>query len=165
MTTVTTHQAHDRSGLRVRPASIADLSTIIHHRRMMFTDMGFPDRAVLDAMEATCRPFIESGLRDGTYRGWLVENPEGLVVGGGGVLVMLYPSSPRDPSPRRAYILNMYTEPAYRKLGIAKWIMEEMIRWCRDKGFKWVSLHASVHGRHLYETLGFLPTNEMRLAL
>jgi hypothetical protein len=43
--------------------------------------------------------------------------------------------------------------------------MEEMIRWCRDKGFKWVSLHASVHGRHLYETLGFLPTNEMRLAL
>ncbi len=76
-----------------------------------------------------------------------------------------FPSSPRDASPRRAFIINMYTEPEYRKRGLARLIMEEMIRWCKEQGYAWVALHASDAGRHLYETLGFKPTNEMRLPL
>lgn len=148
----------------LRTATVADLPTIMRHRREMFTDMGYRDTASLDAMEATSVPFIRAGLENGSYRGWLMETTEG-VVAGGGVAILDYPSSPRDPSLRRAYILNMYTEPAYRRQGLAKTIVEAMIRWCREQGFAWVSLHASADGRHLYETMGFQPTNEMRLAL
>jgi GNAT superfamily N-acetyltransferase len=148
----------------LRTATAADLPTIMRHRRHMFTDMGFRDEASLDAMEATSAPFIKTGLESGSYRGWLVETADG-VVAGGGVVMLNYPSSPRDPSPRRAYILNMYTEPTYRRQGLAKLIVEAMICWCREQGFGWVSLHASDDGRHLYETLGFKPTNEMRLVL
>jgi len=43
--------------------------------------------------------------------------------------------------------------------------MEAMIAWCKKEGFARVTLHASEHGRHLYETLGFEPSNEMRLNL
>jgi GNAT superfamily N-acetyltransferase len=149
---------------RLRPATAADLPTIMRHRRHMFADMGFRDAVSLDAMEATSAPFIKAGLENGSYRGWFVESADG-VVAGGGVVVFDYPSSPRDPSPRRAYILNMYTEPAFRRHGLARLIVEAMIRWCREQGFGWVSLHASDDGRHLYETLGFKPTNEMRLGL
>jgi GNAT superfamily N-acetyltransferase len=149
---------------RLRTATAGDLPTIMRHRRHMFTDMGFKDKVSHDAMEATSAPFIKAGLENGSYRGWLVETADG-VVAGGGVVLLDYPSSPRDPSPRRAYILNMYTEPAFRRHGLAKLIVEAMIRWCREQGFGWVSLHASDDGRHLYETLGFKPTNEMRLAL
>jgi GNAT superfamily N-acetyltransferase len=53
----------------------------------------------------------------------------------------------------------------YSFRGLAKSIMEAMISWCSEQGFAWVSLHASDAGRHLYETLGFTPTNEMRLML
>jgi hypothetical protein len=40
-----------------------------------------------------------------------------------------------------------------------------MIDWCRTQGFMNVTLHASDKGRPLYESLGFEPTNEMRLDL
>jgi len=38
-----------------------------------------------------------------------------------------------------------------------------MLEWCREAGYKNVSLHASDEGRPLYESMGFVPTNEMRL--
>ncbi len=149
---------------RIREATVEDLGEIMRHRRCMFQDMGFGDAAALDAMEATSAPFIKTGLQDGSYREWLVEIA-GRVVAGGGVLILGHPSSPRDPSPRRAWILNMYTEPEYRGRGLAKSIVETSIGWCREQGFAWVSLHASEAGHHLYENLGFKPTNEMRLSL
>jgi GNAT superfamily N-acetyltransferase len=150
------------TGLRV--ASSSDLDTIIRHRRCMFSEMGHRDEAALERMETTSAPFIKAGLADGSYRGWLVENADG-VVAGGGVVIVGYPSAPHAPRPCRAWILNMYTEPKYRGRGLAKLIMEAMISWCREQGFEWVSLHASDAGRHLYEKLGFKPTNEMRLVL
>jgi GNAT superfamily N-acetyltransferase len=148
----------------IREATPDDLALIIHQRRSMFIDMGYTNPALLDAMAATSGPFIKNGLQEGFYRGWLVELG-GQVVAGGGLMILGHPSSPRDPSPRRAWILNMYTEPAYRGRGLAKSIVETITAWCREQGFAWVSLHASEAGRHLYENLGFKPTNEMRLEL
>jgi hypothetical protein len=50
-------------------------------------------------------------------------------------------------------------------MGLARQLMLLMIQWLKEQGFSSVSLHASDAGRHLYETLGFIPTNEMRLRL
>jgi len=147
-----------------REATLADLPAIIRHRRGMFREMGFVEEAALDAMEATSSPFIGAALEDGSYRGWLIE-AEGRVVSGGGLVVVGYPSAPQDPSTRRVWLLNMYTEPEHRGRGFARAIVEAMVGWCREQGFGWVSLHASDAGRHLYEALGFKPTNEMRLFL
>jgi GNAT superfamily N-acetyltransferase len=148
----------------IREATVADLATIMHHRRGMFSDMGFCDNAALDAMEATSAPFIKAGLQEGSYRAWLAE-AKGTVVAGGGLVIVGHPSAPNDPVPRRAWILNMYTEPKYRRRGFGRAIIETIVDWCRAQGFAWVSLHASDAGRHLYEVLGFTPTNEMRLVL
>jgi GNAT superfamily N-acetyltransferase len=148
----------------IREATVSDLATIMRHRRGMFSDMGFCDSTALDAMEATSSPFIKAGLQEGSYRAWLAE-AKGIVVAGGSLLIVGHPSAPHDPSPRRAWILNMYTEPEYRRRGFAKAIIETIIDWCRIQGFASVFLHASDAGRHLYEVLGFTPTNEMRLLL
>jgi hypothetical protein len=40
-----------------------------------------------------------------------------------------------------------------------------MVAWCRAQGYAGVSLHATDEGRPLYESMGFAPTNEMRLRL
>jgi hypothetical protein len=50
------------AGITIREASVADLGTIIRHRRCMFRDMGFGEEAALDAMEATSAPFIKTAL-------------------------------------------------------------------------------------------------------
>ena len=71
--------------------------------------------------------------------------------------------SPRDPCIQRAVILNVYTEPEFRKRGIARQVMLTILAWVKERGFRAVNLHASAEGRHLYEKLGFEATNEMRL--
>ena len=151
--------------LAIREATPADLGVVMHHRRSMFADMGTGEREALDAMEASLRPLFARAMADGSYRGWLVQADDGRVVAGGGIIVLPYHSSPRDPKPERAWIVNMYTERAYRRQGLAQRLMEQMIRWCRAQRMAAVYLHASDEGRALYESLGFTPTNEMRLPL
>jgi len=105
---------------------------------------------------------LEEALGDGSYRGWLAMS-DGDIVGGGGVLLCSWPASPKDPLLLRPIILNVYTEPEFRGRGVARRIMNAILDWLRDQEFASVSLHASDAGRHLYEGLGFVATNEMRL--
>jgi GNAT superfamily N-acetyltransferase len=152
-------------GVVVRRATVDDLAVVLRHRRGMFEAMGYTNEAALDAMSAASADFLRARLEDGSYLGWLAVEPSGRVVAGGGIALLEFQPHPRDPQTRRAWIMNMYTEPDWRRLGLARRLMEEMIAWCRAEGLQSVSLHASDDGRPLYESLGFVPTNEMRLSL
>jgi GNAT superfamily N-acetyltransferase len=154
-----------REEITIRKARPSDLGIIMHHRRSMFADMGHRDPTTLSAMLATSEPLFERGLEDGSYQGWLAEGSPGVVVAGGGVIILEFHSHPRDPRPRRAWIVNMYTEPSFRRRGLARRLMEAMIVWCREVELTSVFLHASDEGRPLYASLGFTPTNEMRVDL
>jgi GNAT superfamily N-acetyltransferase len=151
--------------IHIRKAGIEDLKHILHHRRAMFEEMGFRDNAVLDHVKELSYEYFSEALRIGTYTGWLAEQSNGRIVGGGGILVADWPGYPGENLAKRAWILNMYTEPEARRGGVAKRLLEVMLDWCRISGFTTVSLHASPAGRLLYETVGFQPTNEMKLTL
>ncbi|HKU22809.1 MAG TPA: GNAT family N-acetyltransferase [Terriglobales bacterium] len=151
--------------ITIREAGPADLEVIVHHRRAMFEDMGYKDAAALEAMDRSCRPFFKQALAEGTYRSWLAQNTAAEVVAGGGILILPWPGHPRDTQTRRPMIVNVYTEPAWRRCGLARRLMVAMLDWLRQEGYGTVSLHASDYGRSLYESLGFQATNEMRLQL
>jgi GNAT superfamily N-acetyltransferase len=146
-------------------ATVDDAPVIVHHRHAMFTDMGHTDTSGLDAMDAAFVPYVRRALADGSYRGWLAVTSEGRVVAGGGLITHEWPATPRNTDTQHAYILNMYTEPEYRKRGIARCILNAILDCCRAEGLHSVSLHASEFGRPLYVSMGFEPTNEMRLKL
>jgi GNAT superfamily N-acetyltransferase len=148
----------------IREATVSDVDEIVRHRRLMFAEMGIGDAVSLERMAHAAAVSIRAGLEDGSYRGWVAE-AEGRVVAGGGLVVYNYLPSPSQAMPRRAAILNMYTEREWRRHGLARKLVECMIGWCREQGLAAVSLHASDAGRHLYAALGFEPTNEMRLRL
>lgn len=154
----------EAAGRRIRVATVADVEVILRHRRCMFADMGDGSEAELDAMVSRARPFVEAAVREGSYRAWLID-VDGEVVAGGGVAIVPYQPTPVDPAARRAYVLNMYTDPAHRRQGMARRVLEAIIQWCREQGFKAILLHASDAGRPLYRQMGFEPTNEMRLSL
>jgi GNAT superfamily N-acetyltransferase len=147
----------------MRRAGTADLKTILYHRRRMFEDMGYTEPEALARAMASSAGLVERGLRQGTYHGWLAETADGTVVAGGGLLHLEYPSHPRDPEPRRTFVVNVFTEPEHRRRGLARRLMDEMIGWCREAGVRGLYLHASDEARPLYRELGFAPTNEMRL--
>ena len=151
--------------IRIRPANWDDLSHILHHRRAMFSEMGCHDEQLLDRMQKASEQYLREAMPSGAYRAWMAEADGGRVVSGGGIAIVPWPGSPDFPGTRRGWILGIYTEPEFRRRGIARQIVETIVEWRRGEGFGYVSLHASKDGRLLYETMGFQPTNEMRLYL
>jgi GNAT superfamily N-acetyltransferase len=149
----------------IRPATRADIPEILRQRRGMYMDMGHTDAAGLDAMVASCEPYMDRAMAEGAIHAWLAVTNEHRAAGGGIVTVSPRLSRPYFPECREASILNVYVYPEYRRRGIARRLMEVMITWCRDEGFPNVSLHASKDGRPLYESLGFEPTSELKLRL
>lgn len=65
----------------------------------------------------------------------------------------------------RGYIEGVYVLPAFRRRGIAKRLMRECIDWLQSMGCDAVRLQSTVEGRPLYESLGFVPTDELELRL
>ena len=150
---------------RIRPATAQDLTTVLHHRKRMFEDMGYNDPQSIEEMMKVSTSFLQRSFEEEAYHGWLVESFEGDVVAGGGIIFLDFQSNPRDPQPKRAWVVNMFTEPEHRRRGLARLLMNTMLEWCRNRGMKSLYLHASTEGRPLYESLGFKPTNEMRITL
>ncbi len=152
-----------QTNITIREATPGELEIILHHRRSMFRDMGEGTVEELDRMVEVAGPWLARALADGSYRHWLALDASGRIAGGGGVLLGPWPANPKDPCTERAVILNVYTEPEFRKRGIARQIMLTILGWLKERGLRVVNLHASKEGRHLYEKLGFEATNEMRL--
>src|SRR6266481_2324902 len=69
----------------------------------------------------------------------------------------------RSRKGRQGLIVNVFTEPAWRRRGLAKLLMNAIIAWSREQNLDGLVLHASDDGRALYEQLGFICTTEMRL--
>ena len=151
--------------ITIRETYPADLDEVLMHRRMMFHDMGYCDSMVLDRVVASSRPFLEQSMSDGSYRGWFAIAGS-RVAAGSGLLITPWVSHPMSPDQmHRAYLLNVYTYPEFRKRGLARVLTEKAIEWCRSRGYKVLWLHASKHGRPIYEALGFEPTNEMKVII
>jgi len=150
---------------RIRPGTLADVAEILRQRRGMYHDMGHTDPAGLDAMVTSSEPYLRSAMAVGTLHSWLATTEDGIVVGGGVVIITPRLSRPHFPHCHEASILNVYVYPEFRRRGIGRKVMQSMIDWCRDAGFNYVSLHASDDGRVLYESMGFEPTGELRLKL
>jgi GNAT superfamily N-acetyltransferase len=148
----------------IRPATAADIETVLTHRRAMFLDMGYAADQTGRMIERS-RPFFTERLKSGDYRAWLIENERSEVVAGGGIVLLDYHTHPGESSMKRPVIVNVYTRPDYRRRGLARQLMDTMVDWCRQNGFPEVRLHASHDGRPLYEAMGFVPTNEMKLQL
>src|SRR5258708_3452 len=151
--------------ITIREAAPSESAIILHHRRSMFRDMGEGTVEELDRMVEVASPWLARALADGSYRHWLALDSSGRIAGGGGVLLCPWPANPKDPCTERAVILNVYTEPEFRKRGIARQIMLTILAWAKQKGLRSVNLHASDEGRDLYASLGLQRTHAMRFSV
>jgi GNAT superfamily N-acetyltransferase len=155
----------------IRPASLADVPTLARHRAEMFRDIHAIDDAQYEAMVDASRRYFETALPGGEYLAWLAEpvsSPGKVVAGAGLQLRRALPSirhgtgDPRVITGPQGLILNVFTERAWRRRGLARQLMENVIAGARRAGVATLVLHASAEGRPLYEALGFKATNEMR---
>jgi ribosomal protein S18 acetylase RimI-like enzyme len=149
--------------MNIRPAAIDELEVIVHHRRAMFRDMGYADESALELMSARFRPWLWRKMEADEYLAWFALAPDSSIASGLGLWLMDWPPHMVAAGRWRGNILNVYTGPAHRRQGMARALMQIALEWCAANQVDIVILHASHDGRGLYESLGFEPTNEMRL--
>jgi ribosomal protein S18 acetylase RimI-like enzyme len=155
----------------VRPAAAADVPFLAHHRAAMFREMGKLASVQEEPLARATAAFLDAALPRGEYLAWVAED-EGTppaIIGGAGA--QLRPILPR-PRPGadglelgpEAIVLNVYVEPAWRRRGVAEALVRALLDALAARGVRRIVLHASDEGRRLYERLGFVSTNEMRLS-
>ena len=153
---------------RIRRATLQDVDVIAWHRARMFQDMGDVSDDAFGILRSKARFRLKEWLESGDYIGWLATPADkpGTVVGGAGV--QLQPILPRPVNAatvgegRQGTVVNVFTEPQWRRRGIAGRLVKEIITWSKNEQIDRLLLHASSDGRSLYERLGFIAGNEMR---
>jgi GNAT superfamily N-acetyltransferase len=146
---------------RIRPATVDDAAVIARHRAAMFYEMKCVNEIESASIISASIPQLSEMLAEGDYSGWLVEHDEKVVAGGGVMMRRLLPRPGSLQGSEEAYILNIYTEPEHRRLGLARKLMETILEWACERGFARVTLHPSDEGEPLYRSLGFERTKEM----
>jgi GNAT superfamily N-acetyltransferase len=144
----------------LREVTITDVDKLVQHRRGMFEDMREGNRRALDASDAIYRKWIKLAIRRGTVFGWIVVRGQAVASG----CVWLQPDLPspeRQTILVRRYLFSMYTEPQFRRMGVASRIVREDIAWSQRNGYPHIALHASKKGRGLYREYGFTRGWEM----
>ena len=155
----------------IRRAGAQDAAIIARHRARMFQDMGEISDNSFDEFLTASQKWTERALASGEYVGWLAmpaTDPNAIVAGAGVQLRQVPPHPCRSSrngkfaEGRHAIVLNVFTEPEWRKRGAVVLLMEKILRWAREEKLDRLVLHASAQARSLYERMGFIATNEMR---
>ena len=147
---------------RIRQGMVSDASVVARHRALMFQEMGHLPEAEMVSFEREAVPIIEAAIQAGTYRTWFAEGDTGDIVAGGGIQLRPLLPRPECRQAPEAIILNMYVQPAHRRRGLARRLLDAMLAWCRAQSIVRIVLHPSDQGRPLYESMGFQPTGELR---
>jgi GNAT superfamily N-acetyltransferase len=149
-----------------RVGTLDDIPLICRHRQAMMRDMGYAGMEdAMTEMSGRFRPWVEERLGNGLYTAWFAETAAGGVAGGAALWIRDRHPGLLGLSNQHGYILNVYVEPEFRRKGLARRLMEIILERCKELGLDTVELHASDQGRPIYASMGFEPTNEMRLSI
>ncbi|MBR6218984.1 MAG: GNAT family N-acetyltransferase [Clostridia bacterium] len=94
-------------------------------------------------------------MADGTFASWLATDG-GKIVGTSGMSFVEKPPYFGCPTGRIGLLSSMYTDPAYRRRGIARALLEKVVDAARAYGCGAVQITASDMGVLLYTDFGFV---------
>ena len=113
------------------------------------------DDVDMTEVEKQSYEYYSKALNEGTHTAYLVFD-EAKFVGAGGVSYFRVMPTYHNPSGNKAYIMNMYTNPEYRRQGIAFETLRLLVEDAKSRGVNAISLEATDMGRQLYEKYGFI---------
>ena len=117
----------------------------------------------MSLVEKESYEYYKSALETGEHVAYLVYDNE-TFIGAGGVSFYQVMPTYHNPAGKKAYIMNMYTAPGYRRQGIAIHTLDLLVKDIRKQGVSQITLEATEMGRPLYEKYGFVKMeDEMEL--
>ncbi len=148
-----------------RAATLDDAEALAHLRYEMEIER-HPGEASLDRgtfLAAHCEVTRDGMARD-DMRAWVAEADSVPVAC---VILLAWRMHPNysEPHRRRGLVTGVYTQPAYRRQGIGRHLMEQLVAYARERGISRLILWASEMGGPMYEQVGFTQSRAMELNL
>ena len=138
-------------------ADLSDLDMLVSSRiKVLIAANKLPEDTDMSVIEQQSLEYYRQSLTDGSHTAYLVYDGDKVIAAGGISYYRVMPTCD-VPTGKKAYIMNMYTDPAYRRQGIAMKTLALLIENAKAKGITFISLEATDMGRPLYERYGFVP--------
>lgn len=106
-------------------------------------------------LEKALRDFYVKNLAAGTYMSWLAFDGD-RIVGTSGMSFAEKPPYFTCPSGKLGILSSMYTDPDYRRMGIATGLLDRVVNEAREYGCGTIYITASDMGVKLYTAYGFV---------
>lgn len=150
---------------KITLATAEDLELLTKHRIGMWMEIRPELKKQAQELEGVTRDWIKRKMSEGKLIGFIAKTSTGTIVGSGCIWIKEEPPRLYNQRLESPYIMSMYTEPGFRRKGVARAVVQSAIDWCQSHGYNTVSLHAAEAGIPLYEAFGFKQTTEMRLIM
>lgn len=147
-------RASMKSEYLIRRATLEDLDELVRLRMVMQTDGESIDDSGRRQLEEATRRYFRDKLGTEELVALLAE-AGGRAIGSGVLVLFRKPPRLSNLEGWEGYILSMYTEPEWRRRGIATAIVRELVDAAKAVGAALVFLRASDMGRPVYAKEGF----------
>ena len=104
------------------------------------------------------KDYYKRHIKDGTFVSWLAMDGE-KIIGTSGMSFVEKPPYFGCPSGKIGLLSSMYTNPKYRRMGIASELLDRVVGEARAYGCGTVQITASDMGVKLYTEYGFVHNN------
>lgn len=129
-----------------------ELDTFIAMRITQLREEGATEE--IDLVPAL-KDYYHRHMADGTFMSWLALDGDE-IIGTSGMSFVEKPPYFGCPSGKMGLLSSMFTNPAYRRKGIARELLSRVIADARDYGCGTVQITASDMGVKLYTDFGFI---------
>ncbi|MGQ4648986.1 GNAT family N-acetyltransferase [Lyngbya aestuarii] len=154
------------SNVNFRESTPQEDSLVAQHSYQLWRDNQVPAHSIRSDWLEVMLQFIADARRELYYQAFVAE-VDSFIVGSVSCQLFagLYPLALTAKYRKYGYIWNVYVESPYRGQGLAKKLTRTACNYLKSLCCTQVILHASPFGRPVYERLGFVDSNEMRLDL
>lgn len=106
-------------------------------------------------LKPALKDYYKRHMADGTFLSWLAMDKE-KIIGTSGISFVEKPPYFGCPSGKMGLLSSMFTNPNYRRMGIAKELLHRVVEEARKYGCKTIQITASDMGVKLYTAYGFV---------
>lgn len=141
--------------LLVKSVGIDELDTLMQWRMRVLKEVfGLPEKCDMSALYNENEKYYREHLQDCTHTAVFACDGE-KVIGCGGICYQTEMPSPDNPNGKCGYLMNIYTLPEYRGMGVGREIVSLLIDEARGRDVKKLSLESSDMAEKLYQNMGF----------
>ena len=144
-------------GIVYKKLTDAELDTFISMRISQLTEEYTSEGRTVPAgidLKSALKDFYHRHMADGTFVSWLAMDGD-KIIGTSGMSFVEKPPYFTCPTGKLGLLSSMYTDPNYRRMGIAKELLHRVVEEARNYGCGSVQITASNMGVKLYTAYGF----------